>query len=239
VSVDERAVSGAKNNADLYEAMFRSHGLAYERWPFAFVGRDRPPPYYSNLTVLSHDSHDDVMAQLADLASRFEGAVGVKDSFCRLRLEGNGFRTLFEASWIWRAPENHHFPGTWRVVDSPDDLISWEESWKKNGSPTQHRMFPGPMLDLPDMFFLGSKNGDTFEAGCIANTSEACIGISNVFSTSPSAEAFAEAAAAVSAIDPRLPVVGYEAGRELDYARRAGFETVGDLRILVSKAAVF
>lgn len=100
MSVDQRAIMAAHNNADLYEAMFSSQGLRYQRLPIAFVGRDRPPPYYSNLTTLSPDRTDEVTEHIRVLARRFDGAVGVKDSFCRLELEAQGFETLFGASWI-------------------------------------------------------------------------------------------------------------------------------------------
>ena len=36
-------------------------------------------------------------------------------------------------------------------------------------------------------------------------------------------------------IDPRLPVVGYEASENLEAACRKGFEVVGNLRVLVAQ----
>lgn len=65
------------------------------------------------------------------------------------------------------------------------------------------------------------------------------MGISNVFSASPAADLFEQAAAAAASVDPHLPIVGYEAGESLEQAQSAGFTTVGDLRILVANAATF
>ncbi len=239
MSVDERAIIAAGNNADLYEAMFSSQGLGYERLPFAFVGDDQPPPYYSNLTVLSPDRTDEIVEQIKTLAERFDGAVGVKDSFCRLDLVTNGFRTLFEASWIWREAGARPVSHGWHRIEDETDLALWEAAWKLSGSPTDRRMFNAKMLRRTDISFLGRKGPGGYEAGCIANRSEDCMGLSNVFAASPATDLFEQAADAVASIDPRLPIVGYESGTSLEQARSAGFMTVGDLRILVADAATF
>ena len=70
----------------------------FERVPYAFVGHDRPPPYYSNLTTLDPDHTYAIPQELARFALKFGGVLGLKDSFCLLELEKNGFETLFEAS---------------------------------------------------------------------------------------------------------------------------------------------
>ncbi len=97
---DERALMAANNNADLCEAMFASHDLQYDRTPFAFVGQDSPPPYYSNLTVLAPGYVPVVRTHLNTLAHHSEIAIGLKDSFCEHDLLDHGFDILFEASWI-------------------------------------------------------------------------------------------------------------------------------------------
>ncbi len=239
MNVDERAVIAAGNNADLYEAIFLSHGLRFERLPFAFVGKDRPPPYYSNLTVLSAAHDDDIVILIMALAEQFEGRVGLKDSFCQLDIEENGFRVLFSASWIWRESQKSETSCSWQIIENEADLLLWEEAWKKAGSPTEHRMFKSEMLDKSDIYFLGQKADGEFKAGCIANASADSIGLSNVFSRSDTTGLFSRAAAAVESLGHKKPIVGYESGGDLDNAMDAGFETVGDLRILVAEAAVF
>ena len=239
MTIDERAICGAGNNADWYEAVFAIHGLKYDRRPYAFVGQDNAPPYHSDLTVLAPDKTALIRSELANLAKRFDGMVGLKDSFSQLDLEQNGFETLFEASWIWRQSNQVDFPKGWGIVGDFNQLTAWEHGWKQNGSPTDHRMFPQAFLDRSDVFFLGHETDGRFAAGCIANLSTDCVGLSNVFAEDHCENRFSEAADAVANIGGNLPVVGYESGPELEYANRAGFQSVGDLRILVAKSATF
>jgi hypothetical protein len=238
MAYDERAIMAANNNADIYEAMFRSRGLHYERLPYAFVGKDMPPPYYSNLTVLSENYLSEILLLLRSIARKFNGAVGFKDSFCEFDLRDNGFDLLFDASWIWKPAANP--PKTnWVRVENSLDLEQWEHAWGRSGSPTQIRMFSDTMMQRPDIVFFGKRIAGSFVAGCIANASSDCVGISNVFSLPPSVDTFHEATAAVSSISHGLPIVGYASGPALDSARRVGFEATGDLRILVAKNAQF
>ena len=238
MGVDARAILAAGNNADLYVAMFASRGLGYERLPYAFVGKDRPPPYFSNLTVLAPEHSDDIRMLLGSLAAKFNGEIGLKDSFSELELQANGFETLFGASWIWRDAGLQTSPNSWERIETDADLDLWEAAWKKAGSAAPDRLFSADLLNRNDIIFLAHRIGGVIQAGCIANISAACIGISNVFTTR-SQEVFAQAAAAVAGLAPHLPIAGYESGDDLGDARRAGFVTVGDLRILVAKAARF
>jgi hypothetical protein len=235
---DARAILAARNNADLYVAVFEAHGLRYDRLPAVFVGRDRPPPYYSNLTVCSPDRGAEVFAEVQRLAVRFGGTVGLKDSFCELDLRANGFETLFEAQWIWRAA-GKPAKSDWVPVETEAELATWEDAWKRSGSATEVRMFPEPMLRRADTVFLGKREGGAFVAGCIVTISADCVGMSNVFALSPSDGSYAAAAAAVAGIDPRLPIVGYEAGADLAAAKRAGFVETGRLRVLLAQKARF
>jgi hypothetical protein len=100
-------------------------------------------------------------------------------------------------------------------------------------------MFPASLLARQDVFFLGRKAQGRFVAGCIANRSHDSIGLSNVFTETPSGNAFAEAADAASVLAGNVPVVGYESGPTLDHAALAGFVRVGDFRVLVSGNARF
>lgn len=237
MNVDARAVLAAQNNADLYEAVFDAHGLSFERLAAAFVGKDRPPPFYSNLTVVTPSLTDEIVMQVKELADRFDGKVGLKDSFCQLDLAAFGFRILFTAQWIWRENRGNKASSLWQKVENDADLLRWESAWKEAGSATEQLMFPSKLLQRPEIHLLGHKVDGVFETGCIVNTSADCIGLSNVFSRSPSDRIFADAAAAAEAVDPKRPIVGYESGESLRHAIDAGFETVGDLRILVADAA--
>lgn len=238
MNADPRAIMAAKNNADLYAAVFSAHGLEFTRKLHGFIGEDVAPPYYSNLCVSLPGHAGEVTAELRVLSERFDGSVCVKDSFCELALESNGFEVLFGASWIWREPRPEAAPD-WTRIDTTTGLESWEAAWKRSGSPTPHTMFPAALLDRADTIFLGHVVDGAILAGCIASLSDDCVGISNVFSVSNSSEVFAQATAAVSGLAPDSPIVGYESGDDLAHALDAGFLPVGDLRILVARKARF
>jgi len=236
MSIDPRAILAAENNADLYEAVFEAHNLRFTRTPFAFIGLDAPPPYYANLTIQAPDQQSACRTEIETLAKTFAGRVAVKDSFCQIDLGANGFNTLFDASWIWRGPTPAQ-PNHWRAVETNADLALWEDAWRAHGSPTDQRMFPPQMRDRPEVSFLGYKSGGIFDAGCIANHSGNCIGISNVFSAAPLS--FSAAAEAAATLDPTKPLVGYESGNALDAALACGFVATGYLRILLAEHATF
>ncbi|SNS50728.1 hypothetical protein [Antarctobacter heliothermus] len=238
MSVDERAMIAARNNAGWYEAVFAAHGLRYVRRPFAFVGQDSAPPYHSNLTVFAPDQEEAIALELAGLASRFDRVV-VKDSFCQLDLERNGFRALFEAFWIWRDPVQVDLPNGWDIVKDARGLQMWEDSWRQNSSPTDRRMFPDMLLEREDVLFLGRREAGRFTDGCIANLSNECVGLSNVFAENPTQERFEAAANAASWVGGHCSLVGYESGAELEHALSAGFQTVGRLRVLAATDAKF
>lgn len=237
--VDERAILAAGNNADWYEAMFTVHGLEYRRSTRSFVAKDRPPPCFSKLTVLSPADTAATLAEVKKTAFSFEGAMDLKDSFCQLDLAADGFETLFEANWIWRAPGQATRPRSWEVIRDARSLLRWEDGWTHDGLPLETRMFPDTLLDREDIAFLGLRSADRFVAGCIANRSAECVGMSNMFAETGSAILFSQAADAVAAMWDRKPVVGYEAGCDLEYAKQADFETVGRLRVLVAQNAHF
>lgn len=235
---DDRAIQAAKNNAALYGLVFQSHRLRFDRLAYAFVGRDQPPPYYSNLTTLCPDSSSDIVDTLRQLSERFAGKVGFKDSFSRIEFSEYRFQLLFEASWIWRDQASDGMPKGWAVVQTATELVAWEESWKTNGSPTDIHMFKPSLLSQPDIAFLGKRDaGSPYTSGAIVNRSSDCAGLSNVFAQMPSAKTFAEASAAASTVFGDLPLVGYEKGKELEFALACGFEPVGDLRIAKANRA--
>ncbi|MEM9132593.1 MAG: hypothetical protein AAF962_20940 [Actinomycetota bacterium] len=233
--VDERVALAAHNNADLYEAIFTAHGIPYERSSFAFVAGGRPPPFYSDITTLSPTATDEILARVEAMVERTGGRLAVKDAFDRLDLAALGFELLFTAWWIWRPPTGDGPPPGWRPVESNDELGAWEAAWKAS-SPTDHHMFPAALLDDPAVTFWAGWRGDRIVAGCLANASGDCVGLSNVFAEGPTATLWAAAAAAAGSTVPRLPTVGYERGVDLAHAEAAGFAAVGSLRAFTAAA---
>ncbi|MEP2533305.1 hypothetical protein [Shimia sp.] len=239
MKTDQRAIAAAHNNADWYGAVFAAHRLQFKRLPYAFVGLDTAPPYYSNMTITSPEPWDAILSELARLSARFGGKLGIKDSFCQLDLQTHGFKVLFEASWIWRDPKPSKMPDGWAVVSEATHLELWEDGWRRNGSPTDQRMFPETLLDRKDVCFLGRLDQNRFVAGCIVNRSEGCLGLSNVFSENPTGAQFGDAVNAAASMDERCALVGYESGADLTFAIQNEFQTVGNLRILKAQNAIF
>lgn len=74
-------------------------------------------------------------------------------------------------------------------------------------------------------------------ASVMANRSATVVGLSNLEVTTMSLDAaWAGAVAAVGAAHPGLPIVGYERDDDLATARRAGFRTLGPLRVWIRDA---
>jgi hypothetical protein len=233
--IDERARLGAANNADIYELVFAAHGLGYRRDSGMFASADPPPPYYSSMTTLDPDDVARQRATIRELRPQRPG-FGLKDGFRRLELAEEGFDILFEASWIWAPAERlAGRPADWQRVRTAQALERWEAAWAAGGSPADRRVFPPALLEARDLAFFGRPGGGGFTAGCIANLSAGCVGLSNVFG-SEADRPFGEAASLASAFGDGVPVVGYERGAALEACLGLGFETVGRLRVWVSAA---
>ena len=231
----------ANNNADLCQAIFSAHGQRFRRLPYAFWNMDTPPPYYPNFVTLLRANLDEKMSELRTLSGCHDGKLGVKDSFCELDLTAYGFSRLFGADWLYRDAQEADpaLPYGWHKISSEDDLSNWEESWKSCGSPTDHRMFPAALLSMPDITFFGKRSGVSFDAGCIANVSENCIGLSNVFGQGLDAKTFDQAAACTATLDSAKALVGYDSGKSLKHMQKIGFQSIGKLQIWITDTAQF
>jgi hypothetical protein len=130
---DERALLAAANNADHFAAMFTAHERTFDRDGATFLCHKAPPPYHSNLTILAPGGGALVPARLQWLSERFGGRIGLKDSYCELELAEHGFRVLFEASWLWRAPAAGGMPEAWERVD-------YAEAWGSGGGVETQRI---------------------------------------------------------------------------------------------------
>lgn len=222
---DPRALITARNNADWYQAMFELHGLRYRRTGLGFWAVDPPPPYHSHLVTLDPDPSPELL-ELITVESIRPG-FGLKDSFTALDLDWLGLVEHVTATWVWADDPPGNDTAGWSRLTSGEELVRWERAWKAGGSPSGRRQFPEAILDRPDVTIWGRSSGDGFDAGAIANRSEDCVGMSNVFG-----HAAIDAAATLCAeLGAGLPVVGYEHGDALDEAMAAGFEPVGALRI--------
>ncbi|MCM2443496.1 hypothetical protein HGO34_27810 [Agrobacterium vitis] len=233
----EKARICAANNADLYQAVFHSHGLPDQR-NNAFWSSDAiAPPYYSNMTTLNPDATEEQLVEIGRLTDRLGRRPGLKDGFSKLELGDKGFQLLFSASWIWAEPHgiSASAPQEWARIRDAAALDCWEHSWKESGSPTDANVFTPALLSDPDMHIYGRSAGGGFDAGCIVNRSPEAVGISNIFSLTGTPQAFRDAVSlAAVAFSPDLPLVGYDSGAALDEMTKLGFKSVGQLRIWLS-----
>ncbi|MBX5162100.1 hypothetical protein HJB86_04425 [Rhizobium sp. NZLR3b] len=236
-SDEEKVRFCAANNADLYQAIFRAHGLPDQRTSAFWSSDAIAPPYYSNMTTLDRDATQEQLIEIDRLTDRLGRRPGIKDGFSKLDLNNNGFRLLFSASWIWAEPHksSSSAPQGWVRVREAAALDRWERSWKESGSPTDANVFTPALLSDPDMHIYGRLAGDGFDAGCIANRSPQVVGISNIFSLAGTPQAFQDAISlATIAFAADLPLVGYDRGEVLDEMKKLGFKPVGQLRIWLS-----
>ncbi|MDR9784873.1 hypothetical protein [Rhizobium redzepovicii] len=236
-SDEEKVRLCAANNADLYQAIFRAHGLPDQRTSAFWTSDAVAPPYYSNMTTLDRDATEEQLIEIDRLTDRLGRRPGIKDGFSKLDLNNKGFRSLLFASWIWAEPHksSSSAPQGWVSVRDAAALGRWERSWKASGSPTDANVFTPALLSDPDMHIYGRLAGDGFDAGCIANRSPQVVGISNIFSLADTPQAFQDAFALASiTFSADLPLVGYDRGEALDEMKELGFKPVGQLRIWLS-----
>jgi hypothetical protein len=129
---------------------------------------------------------------------------------------------LFDAEWIYLEPSPHDAGSLlWTVAEN---LSLWP------GLP--------PTLKDPSVVALVGRAGDEIVAGVVANRSSDVVGLSNlvVLNAEPD-DVWAGAVAAVSTRYAGLALVGYESGASLDAAHRAGFVSVGPLRIWLASSS--
>ncbi|KIT16662.1 hypothetical protein [Jannaschia aquimarina] len=220
----------AGNNADLCAAIFRAHGLRFERDDRLLRCLDAPPPFYPGIVTLHPDVDPD---EILGLAGR--GAVAIKDSFATLDPTPLGCVVLSEACWIECDPCAGAMPEGWGRVEDPAAFSAWRRTWRGDAGPDADCVFPDPCLEAPDLAFLARWEGARMRAGCLANLSEAVVGLSNVFGLGQDPSGFAQALHAAGSFGGARTVVGYENGDRLTAARAAGFREIGCLRILVPK----
>jgi len=176
----------------------------------------------------------DVAAAEAVAARELPGRYAVKDSFARLDLAAEGLTLLFEAEWIACRPgaAGAADPGlSWDRVTEAGELSAWERAWAQGDSAGRPLFRPGLLAD-PRCAILACRREGTLAAGVIAYAAGEVTGISNLFGAGLAAgQLWPSAVQAVAARWPDLPIVGYEHGTDLAFARRAGCQALGPLRV--------
>lgn len=184
-----------------------------------WVNAQPVPRFYPNAVTLAYDdaaleeqrSSIDILVK-----SNLPGRWAVKDSFNKLDLSRRGFDVLFEASWI-----RNTMP-----VGSPSADIVWQRETESKGVSLP--------FDDPNFALFAGRRGVEVVAGGMLYRGEGVVGLSNVVADATDAVAVWRSLALLSAQTfPRLPLVGYESGVELQAALDAGFEIGDPLRVWV------
>jgi hypothetical protein len=223
--MDARLTWAVRNNANWCDLVCRSHGIKTRFRADLWVTAARAPDLYPDaITLRDNVPEQDVLTAIAP-----GPGASVKDSYATLDLAPHGFDELFEARWVTRDPA----PGQtdWTVARTPEELAAWTEAAGLS------RILHPDRLNHPDVRFLAARDQHSITAGAVANLTGPVVGVTNVFATSITEdEAWAAIPAAVNAVFPNTPIVGYERATILSAAIAAGFSDLGPLRVWVATA---
>jgi hypothetical protein len=243
----------ARENAEWCEAVARSHGVRSRFTADAWLASTRTPASYPDAVTLRASADRGILRDI-DASS----GCSVKDSFAALDLSDDGFEVLFDARWIFRAPEPERagslgaaaYPGTdgmvWSVLD-PADLGDWSalhsnmttgdrsaaDHSAADPSAGDRSAFRPSILVEPGVVFLRADVENSMVAGAVLSHTGAVVGISNVVTTQGIADdvLWRGLTDQVSDRFPGLAMVGYESGADLIAPLDAGFTELGDLRV--------
>ena len=199
-----------------YDDLCALHGVGSALADGVWSALAPPPPLHSAaFTVEPGVSAEHVLERVAD------GPRGaVKDSFATVDLGAAGWDLLFAASWVHRPPAPAR-AGGWSAVTDEQGLAAWTA-----GHGTADVLLPG-LLRSAHFRVLGRLDGDGVTAGAVARLGSGVVELSDVHGEVD----WDELAAAVAAVFPDRPLVGYERDDDLAAAVAGGFSPVGDLRV--------
>ena len=239
--LDDRNIGAARNNAEWCDAVCRAHNNPGEFHDDIWINRNAVPRFYPNAGTLAESSPRQFALIDELIAVRLPSGWALKDSFSMLELESRGFRTLFDAEWIYLPVSRVKDIGStrasarWEIVRTELALAEWESAWSEAaGDTSKDRIFHPSLLENKDVAVVAGFRDGHIVAGAIANRSDGVVGWSNFFA--PAAEVFDHAAASLATIAgvfPGLAIVGYEHGNDLRNAHSIGFESIGPLRVWI------
>ncbi|MFC9397241.1 hypothetical protein ACFTWS_29355 [Streptomyces sp. NPDC057027] len=227
--IDDVLGDAVRNNAEWCQAMCRAHGLTGTFGPRAWTSAVRTPLYYPDAVTLTEDAG---AADLLTGIDRTTPGASVKDSHARVDLTAEGFRLLFEASWIHRPAglAVPAAPGDWRPVRTPEELAAWAMAWSGDDAEDAELFRPELLADPATTVVAGYGDDGRILGGGVLSASARVTGVSNLFATDGTDPSAVWAGVLASAPGDR-PAVGYESGDDLPPAREAGFRELGPLRV--------
>ena len=220
---DPRLRSAVDASIGWYEDLCSLHGVGSALSGGVWSSLGPPPPLHSDAVVVEPGVGAEQVTER--IAGRRHA--GAKDSFASLDLRGAGMRVLFSATWVHRPAPAAGAPGSWSTVRTPQELAEWTARHD-----TSAVLLPG--LLRRGHFAVLARSGDGGPvAGAVARLGSGAVDVSNVWALPGHRVDRAELAAAVGALFPGRPQVGYERGEDLEAALAGGCEAVGDLRVWV------
>ena len=198
--------------------MCRAHGKGGRFLPDMWVNAEQVPRFYPNAITLTHGAgaraeQRSAVGLLA--ASNLPGRWAVKDSFAALDLSRLGFEVLLDASWVRSV----------MPVAGPTSDILWQR---------ETHLQPTLPIDDPSFALFTGRRGFRVVAGGMFYRAEGVVGLANVVAEAADAVVVWRSLTLLAAQTfPRLPVVAYELGAELQAALDAGFELGDPLRVWV------
>jgi hypothetical protein len=229
----------AYNNALWCDAVCRAHDRPGEFHETLWFTRLGAPRFYPDAVTLggveAAPAQTEAIAALVGSTRQREWSV--KDSFRSLDLKPLGFEPLFDAEWVALSeplPDVDQTEYRSTIVTSTAGLIAWERSWAGEeinaAAASRPSAFMPRLLADRNIVFISIEGANGIVGGGILNRGAEVVGLSNLFG-SASDVVWRRLVATAGQIFPGLPLVGYEGGGELAAARRAGFATVGPLKV--------
>ncbi|MCC7448555.1 MAG: hypothetical protein IT324_14130 [Anaerolineae bacterium] len=236
IAMSPQLAQAVYNNAVWCDTVCRAHGSPGTFTDHLWFNPNPTPPYYPNAQTLSGEAGVTEQLRVVQhlIDSRKLVGFAVKDSFNRLDLTPLGFRSLFEATWLWRSltqpkPSIDTKGIRWSVIQQPDNLAQWEAA---RADQPMARIFLPSLLADQDVVFIAVYRDQQLIGGGIGNRTGNIVGLSNVFTpTGESSDILAGCVAAIMTAFPGLPIVGYEHSESLAIAQALGFEALGSLRV--------
>lgn len=224
--MDSRLRSAVDASVGWYEDLCALHGVGAILVDGVWSALEPPPPLHSDAVVVEPEvTADRVLVRLNGRAH-----CGVKDSFARMDLSGEGMDLLFWATWMYhegRQRQEGSKPSGWAAVTTAAELAEWT-----GHHDTRDVLLP-PLLRRGHFRILAKYADDHIVAGAVARLGSGIVDVSNVYAMPGHSLNWAELAEVIGAYFPGRPLVGYERGDALNAALDGGFVPVGELRVWV------
>jgi hypothetical protein len=240
--VTEKRGKAIQNNLDLYKIILGSHQVESFETDDLWYCLERTPPLYSNLITKEKtwapDSIFEAINRIYETKQWAEWSV--KDSFGTLNLTGYGFLKLFDAQWIYLSCKNFSIRNDHRIqfkiVKDEGDLLKWIKAWEAGEAESAgNKIFKSTLLANGDVYFVTAYQGTQIIGGCLINTTDKVLGISNSFGPERDIHYWSSLISFVLENIAPLDIVGYIGNELLRLLMSLSFAPVGGLSVWLKK----